>query len=170
LPEEYLEIIDENGCVKGQAERGFLHENPDLIHRTVHVIVETPDGDIVLQLRSMDKSIQPGKWDTSVGGHFIPGETPEEAAVRETEEELCFKLENPQKLYEYLWRSECESQLVTTFRATYPGPLRWNPDEITEARPWSIGEIRSQLGTGLFTPNFEVEFGKYCQWLETRET
>ena len=36
----------------------------------------------------MNKDIQPGKWDTAVGGHVDYGESVEDALFRETREEL----------------------------------------------------------------------------------
>lgn len=38
-------------------------------------------GHILLQKRSLNKDVAPGKWDTSVGGHVAPGETIESELV-----------------------------------------------------------------------------------------
>ena len=48
--------------------------------------------DLYLQKRPDWKDIQPGKWDTAVGGHMDYGETPEEALSREVREELGTKV------------------------------------------------------------------------------
>ena len=45
-------------------------------------------GDVYLQKRPEWKDIQPGKWDTAVGGHIDYGETPEEALQREVHEAI----------------------------------------------------------------------------------
>ena len=86
--DEIFEIVDDFNNVIGIAPRSQCHGNPGLCHRTAHVVVLNELGDILLQKRSNDKDIQPGKWDSAVGGHLIVGETFEEAAVREMNEEL----------------------------------------------------------------------------------
>ncbi len=80
---EYFEIVNEQGEVIGKAPRSECHGNPALVHRAVHVLVFNKKGELLLQLRSKDKDIQPGKWDTSVGGHLGVGESYQQAALRE---------------------------------------------------------------------------------------
>ena len=63
----------------------------------------------------MKKDIQPGKWDTSVGGHIGPGETVEEALVRETREELGLEWFESSVLEKYVWESDRERELVNSF-------------------------------------------------------
>ena len=63
--------------------RSECHRNPGLIHRAVHVFVLDGAGRIYLQKRAGSKDIQPGRWDTSVGGHLVPGESYEQGAARE---------------------------------------------------------------------------------------
>ena len=70
---EYFDVVTEEGQVVGKASREECHGDPSLIHRAVHVIICNSRGDILLQKRSPAKKIQPGKWDTSVGGHVISG-------------------------------------------------------------------------------------------------
>jgi isopentenyldiphosphate isomerase len=121
------------------------------------------EGDILLQKRSLHKTIQPGKWDTSVGGHVLSGETIECAVERELEEELGVQKKAGELtfLYEFLWESSIETELVSTFYLEYSGPFRHNRSEITEIRFWTREEINDSLGTGVFTPNFESEFKKF---------
>jgi len=167
MTEEILDILDESGRIVGQAPRSACHKPPGLPHRAVHVIVRRSSGALLLQLRSTRKDIQPGKWDTSVGGHVQPGESVTAAAAREVLEELGFPLGRVETLYEYRWNTECEKEWVTTFLCDHDGPVKWPADEIDDVREWSLDEIRSRLGSGCFTPNFEVEFGRYMQRLDS---
>ncbi len=163
MDDEWFDLVDEAGIIVGQALRSECHGNPALLHPVAHVLVTHPDGRLLLQRRAETKDIQPGRWDTSVGGHFQPGETPEAAARREMVEELGVAPGRLAFACRYLWRTEVESELVHTFTAVHPGPFTFPADEIAALRLWPPAEIQAQLGTGLFTPNFEHEFGR---WLE----
>ena len=158
MAEEYFTVVDEDDVVIGRATRSQCHTNTDLIHRVAHVLVFTSAGDLILQKRAEDKDIQPGKWDTSVGGHCDENEDYLAAAYREMEEELGITGVELTFTGSYIWRSPVETESVHTFTCTYDGDITHHPEEIDQVRAWSIEEIRSNLGTGLFTPNFEEEF------------
>ena len=81
--QEIFPIVDEEGRVVGSATRGKCHSGSKLLHPVVHLHVFNSQGDIYLQRRPDWKDIQPGKWDTAVGGHIDYGETPDEALRRE---------------------------------------------------------------------------------------
>ena len=85
---ELLDLLNERGDIIGCASRDACHSGTFLIHGVVHVLVFTSSGAVLLQKRSMTRSINPGVWDTSIGGHIEAGETVEEALKREAEEEL----------------------------------------------------------------------------------
>ena len=158
-----LEVVDENGHVIGEALRSECHNNPGLAHRAVHIFIRNANGDVYLQKRSLNKDVQPGKWDTSVGGHLDLGETYEEAAQRELLEELGVDLESIGGLvalirkHDYIWRTEIETELIRTFEIAYEGPFQLQPDEIDEGRFWTVSELRTGLGKGCFSPNLEKE-------------
>jgi len=159
--EELLDIVDINGNVIGQRLRQQCHSQPGLLHRVVHILVFNSNGELYLQKRTQTKDIQPGKWDTSVGGHLAPGEDFEQGAYRELEEELGITEVGLIHLYDYIWESECESELVRTYKIIYDGYINNNPLEIEEGKFFTIAEIESKLGTGVFTPNFEHEYRRY---------
>ena len=85
---EIFPIVDPDGRVVGKATRRLCHSGSRLLHPVVHLHVFDPQGRIYLQQRSRHKFIQPGKWDTAVGGHVDYGETVEQALRREAGEEL----------------------------------------------------------------------------------
>ncbi len=125
----------------------------------VHLHVLNAKGEIYLQKRSEHKLIQPGKWDTAVGGHMDYGETVEEALARETREELDFSGYEPKHLFTYVYDSDVERELVHTFYAvTDREAFDFDPAEVAEGRFWAIDEVKAAIGTGVLTPNFEEEF------------
>lgn len=161
---ELFDIVDEQDRVIGQAPRSRCHGDPSLIHRVAHVLVFNPAGDLLLQKRSMNKDIQPGRWDTSVGGHLDPGESYLEAARREMEEELGVKGVPLTFLYHSRIRNEIESENVATYLAVFDGRIRFSREEIESVRFWRPGEIESALESGVFTPNFEEEWRSFKDW------
>ena len=161
--DEWLDLVDAHGRVVGQAPRAMCHRDPARRHRAVHVIVQRSNGSLVLQKRSMAKDIQPGRWDTSVGGHVDRGEAVEHAAHRELAEELGIHDATLAFLYQYEWSSPRETELVTTYHLTYDGPVVPHPDEIDGVRDWAPEQIASAVGTGTFTPNFETEFSRFSR-------
>jgi isopentenyl-diphosphate delta-isomerase type 1 len=158
---EMLDIVNADGKVIGTASRSDCHSNPDLAHRAVHVFFRNSRNEILLQKRSRKKRVQPGKWDTSVGGHLDPGETYEEAAKRETLEELGVDIGSQNlelvHMHDYIWRTEIETEHIRTYICKYDGPFEFNRDEITALRFWSVEELSSARGNGTLTPNLEEE-------------
>lgn len=162
--DELLEVVDENGKTIDIALRSVIHGNPHLLHKVVHVLVFNEKGELLLQKRSMNKDVAPGKWDTSVGGHVPKGEDLVNAALREMEEELGISVKNLRFLYSYIHSNSYESELVYTHSCIHNGPFDFNKEEIEEVRFWSIKEIKSALGTGLLSDNFESEITKYINF------
>lgn len=88
---EMLEVMLQNGEPTGQVlEKAIIHDH-SLWHRDVHVWV-TDGQNFLQQQRAHDKSLMPGAWDISVGGHVPVGESYLDAGVRETAEELGLHL------------------------------------------------------------------------------
>lgn len=158
---ELFDIVDDDDRVIGTAPRSACHGNPALVHRAVHVLVVNGAGDLLLQKRSAHKDIQPGKWDTSVGGHLAPGESYRAAAVREMGEELGLTGLPLTFLYRSKIRNAVESENIATFLTRHDGPVDAEPGEIDAVRWWPAGEIDAALGSGVFTPNFEEEWAHY---------
>ena len=158
---ELFDIVDDDDRVIGTAARSACHGNPALVHRAVHVLVINAAGELLLQKRSAHKDIQPGKWDTSVGGHLEPGESYFAAALREMHEELGLCGLPLTFLYRSQIRNEVESENIATYLTRWDGPVEWAAHEIDEVRYWPAGEIEAALGQGVCTPNFEEEWAMY---------
>ncbi len=156
--EDWVPLVDEEGNITGQAPRRVVHNGKSkLLHPVVHLHVVSKDG-IFLQKRALTKKIQPGKWDTAVGGHVDPGESIEQALARETFEEIGISQFNASLMKKYIWESSVERELVLSFITNYSGDFNIDKREVEEAKFWSIKEIESSVDKGYFTPNFLHEF------------
>ncbi len=156
--DEWFDIVDRQGRVRGRAPRTVCHSGRGLLHPVVHLHVLNGADQLLLQKRSAAKAVQPGKWDTAVGGHVHSGETVETALRREALEEIGLRDFRPVLLARYVWESDIESELVTMYATRSAQPVTIDPGEISEARFWKIRKIRESLGKGVLTPNFEFEF------------
>lgn len=157
--EEMFPIVDEEGNITGAATRGECHNGSKLLHPVVHLHVFNEKGELYLQKRPEWKDIQPGKWDTAVGGHIDLGESVDIALKREAQEELGISEFTPERLIHYVFESDWEKELVFCFKTTYNETISPS-EELDGGKFWSIEEIKANLGNNIFTPNFENEFKK----------
>lgn len=173
--EELFPLVNEQGELVGKATRAYCHSGSFVLHPVVHLHVFNSAGQLFLQKRAMNKDIQPGMWDTSVGGHvdyhevqdmLLSAEPYSESTIvpwvltalkREAREELGIMDFTPLFVTRYAFRSAFEAELVHTFYTVFNGPLHIDPVEISEGRFWDVAEILANLGKGTFTPNFEGE-------------
>jgi len=153
-----FQLVDRKGNRIGAASRQECHGNPSLIHLVVHLHVFDPAGRLYLQKRSMGKDTNPGRWDTSVGGHVSAGESVSDALIREAREELGIDASGAAYLYSYLSEGAFESEYAECFILESSQPIHPDPGEIDEGRHFSLDEVRAVIGTGALTPMFESEW------------
>lgn len=157
---EFFDIVDNNGIVIGNASRNHCHNGSKLLHPVIHIHILNSEKKLLLQKRKMDKDIQPGKWDTSIGGHIISGEVKEEAIKREAKEELGIniKLNKLIKLDEYIYESDIEKEYIYSYAYIYNGKIIFQESEIDEVKFFSLYEIDNLIKEKRTTPNFIEEF------------
>jgi len=160
MTEEIFPIVNEQGETIGAATRKECHSGSFLLHPVVHLHIFNSQGELYLQKRNMNKDIQPGKWDTAVGGHVNMNEKVEDALCREADEELHICGFVPIFAFRYVFRSDVEQELVNSYYTFYSGNIKPDEDEISEGRFWKLDEINACLGKNIFTPNLESEFQK----------
>jgi isopentenyldiphosphate isomerase len=87
MTDELLDIVNDEDMVIAQEMRSIIHRL-GLQHRGVHVFLVTPDGRLLVQLRSRHRETFPLALDCSVSEHVKAGEDYQHAANRGLAEEL----------------------------------------------------------------------------------
>ena len=156
--EEWLPLVNEQGGIIGKAPRSICHRGEKMLHPVVHLHVLNNQRHIYLQKRPLSKLVQPGKWDTAVGGHISFGETLETALKREAWEEIGLQNFSARLIKTYRWDSDIESELVYVFVSHDYKSIHLHSEEVEEGQFWTQKQIASNLGVNVFTPNFEFEY------------
>jgi 8-oxo-dGTP pyrophosphatase MutT (NUDIX family) len=101
--DEILDIVDENDQVVGQSPRGAAYAR-GLRHRCAFIQVRDATGRLFVHRRTPTKLVFPSLYDMWVGGVVGAGETYDDAALREAEEELGVSgLPSPEFLFKFLY-------------------------------------------------------------------
>lgn len=159
---EIFDIVNNQDEVVGQASQKDVYEN-SLTHRIAHIMILNDRGEILLQKRGDTCSFLPGYWSTSVGGHVRSGETYEEGAKREGQEELGINMTDLIFLgKERYWVRPGFLKFVSTFVSRHPGPYINLPGKVSESTFFPKGKIQEMLlGGEKFHPELVFVLEKY---------
>ena len=166
---EIWDLYDEQGRKTGETwERGRMREIPEgRYHLVCDVLIRHRDGEFLLTLRDPGKDVYPGCLEASAGGSALSGETPEEAARREMQEEtgltagrleLIGTTRKPQSrsvIYAYLAVVDCEKDSVR-LQERETVDYRW-----VDA-PTFLRMIREE-------PVLQIQYPRYKPYLDTLE-
>jgi 8-oxo-dGTP pyrophosphatase MutT (NUDIX family) len=101
--DEILDIVDENDQVTGQSPRGEAYAK-GLRHRCVFIQARDAQGRLFVHRRTPTKLVFPSLYDMFLGGVVGAGESYDDAALREAEEELGVTgLPRPEYLFKFLF-------------------------------------------------------------------
>ncbi|NEB78374.1 NUDIX domain-containing protein [Streptomyces sp. SID14478] len=152
--EEILDIVDEQDRVIGQAPRGEAYAR-NLRHRCAFILARDPDGKIFTHRRTPTKLVFPGWYDMFVGGVVGAGESYDEAALREAEEELGVSgLPRPTPLFKFLYDDGAgKSWWSYVYEVCCDLPVHPQAEEIDWHAFLSPEELERRLGEGSWTPD-----------------
>ncbi|MCA9495365.1 MAG: NUDIX domain-containing protein [Nanoarchaeota archaeon] len=157
---EYIDIVNDGDEVIGLASKEDIYKKR-LLHRIVHIMILNDKNEIALQLRSKNTSYCPLHWSTSVGGHVQSGESCEDAALREYDEELgtTSKITFFNKDY---YEGETANKFLYIFKSDFNGPFSPNPSAVGAVSFFSIDKIKNMIESGeKFHPELLFILKKY---------
>ena len=119
----------------------------------VHVCIFNDKGQLLIQQRQPFKEGWPNKWDISVGGSAIAGDTSSMAAERETREELGLELDlsNVRPIITVHWENGFDDYYVLTQNVDL-NSLHLQPEEVQAVRWAGREEILRMIDDGEFIP------------------
>jgi isopentenyldiphosphate isomerase len=160
MNEEILDVVNDDDHVIGTCTRNELYEKK-LTGRIVHVLVFNPKGDMLLQLRSRNVSYLPLHWSTSVGGHVQAGETYEQAAVREFNEELGAKANIEPFAKDVFVMHNGQKKMISIFNAVLSEDLEPECEDVEEVGFYSLDKIEEMMHSEKFHPELRFILEKY---------
>ncbi|MFE2042752.1 NUDIX hydrolase [Streptomyces sp. NPDC059477] len=147
--DEILDIVDERDRVIGQAPRGAVYAR-GLRHRCVFVQVRDGAGRIFVHRRTATKLVFPALYDMFVGGVVGTGESYDDAASREAEEELGVSgLPAPTYLFKFLYDDGAgQTWWSAVYEVRCELPVRPQVEEVAWHDFLPESELESRLGAG----------------------
>ena len=171
--DEQLPVLDDAGAPLGRIERCVVRALGIATH-AVHLVGETADDRVWVQQRALDKAVDPGRWDTTMGGLMAAGETVATTLERETWEEAGLRLAQLDRLAGFgtltVRRPVADGYMVEhihCFAACVPGGLEpVNQDgEVLRFEVLDRSDLEARLSDGAFTVEAALVL---LRWLDTR--
>ena len=173
--EEKVCIVDAQNNVVGAASRGEMRTQV-LPHRATFIFVRRSTGELVVQKRSMLKDFCPGFFDVATGGVVGEGESYEENARRELEEELGVPAEVPLGHCFTFYVEQLEGPVAHRCRCwgdawecEYDGELTLQEEEVESVHLMFPADALRRAEAGApFTPDGMVALQRYIDFCKRR--
>ncbi|CAL9627072.1 putative Nudix hydrolase YfcD [Streptomyces sp. enrichment culture] len=152
--DEILDIVDEHDRVIGRYPRGEAYAK-GLRHRCVFVQARDAEGRIFVHRRTPTKLVFPSLYDMFVGGVVGAGESYDEAALREAEEELGVSgLPRPRFLFKFLYDDGSgQSWWSAVYEVRCDLPVRPQAEEVAWHAFLPEPELRERLHEWEWVPD-----------------
>jgi 8-oxo-dGTP pyrophosphatase MutT (NUDIX family) len=152
--DEILDIVDENDQVVGQLPRGQVYAE-GLRHRSVFIQARDADGRLFVHRRTPTKLVFPSLYDMFVGGVVGAGESYDDAALREAEEELGVTgLPRPTFLFKFLYDDGADqSWWSAVYEVRCDLPVRPQVEEVAWHAFLTEAEVEDRLTHWQWVPD-----------------
>lgn len=154
MVDELIDICDEHARITGEQKMKSEAHRDGLWHRAAHIWIYNAKRDILLQLRSKNKSLYPNLWDLSVAGHVSANEKPITSAVREVREEIGLTIDEKDLQFYNVKKVSIEigdiknNEFYYVYFYRFDGnikKLKLQESEVQEVRFMSISKILQEL-------------------------
>ena len=160
--EEIVTIVDRRNRVIGSAPRSQMRAD-GLCHRATYILVFDRDGRLFVHKRTPTKDIYPGYLDIAVGGVVMDGETYDQSAGRELEEELGIKATHLEPRFDFYYHHENNRVWGRVYRCIWNGPIVLQKEEIESGDFYRVQEIMAMRSHKYFTPDGMVVLQRFLE-------
>ena len=159
--DEIVQIVDDENRPVGAAPRRRMRAEV-LPHRATYIFVMDGGGRILVQRRTDTKDLFPGYYDLAAGGVVAAGESYEECAVREAEEELGIRDTPLVERFDFYYGDDRTRCFGRVFTCRHDGPFVLQAEEVASVQFRSAEEIaRGEVAP--VTPDSSVAFRRLTQ-------
>ncbi|DBA00813.1 TPA: hypothetical protein N0F65_004718 [Lagenidium giganteum] len=138
-----------------------------LPHRATYIVIKNSSGKFYVQRRTMIKDYCPGFLDPMAGGVVQFGESMEDNAHREAEEEMGVKGVPLTHITDFWYEDERTAVWGGMYECTYDGQLTLQVEEVDEVLVMSADEILQRAAE--FTPDGIFAFRKYLDTIKQQQ-
>ena len=150
--DELVTIVDEENNEVGVLPRKKMRAGR-LPHRATYILVFNSQDELYVQKRTQTKDVFPGYYDVAAGGVVLAGESYEEGAVRELEEELGIRGTPLTELFDFFYENESIRLWGRAFSCVYDGNLVLQEEEIESGTFMKVDEVLRLAEKEPFTPD-----------------
>jgi len=148
--DELVTIVDEHNAVVGAMPRREMRSRR-LPHRSTYILVFNSRGELFVQKRTMTKDVYPGYYDVAAGGVVLAGESYEEGAARELEEELGISGVPLERHFDFYLADPEVRVWGRVYSCVSEGPFRLQETEIESGNFMTTDETLNRARTEPFT-------------------
>ena len=163
--DEIVVIVDQDNNIVGAVPRGEMRAKR-LAHRSTYVLVFNSRGELYVQKRTLTKDVFPGYYDIAAGGVVLTGETYEQGAAREIEEEMGIRGVPLSRLFDFYFENEQTRLWGCAFSCVYDGAVVLQEEEVESGAFVSVGNILRRAETQPFTPDGMYVLRRYLNGTE----
>jgi isopentenyldiphosphate isomerase len=162
--DEIIDIVDEQDRVIGQSARGEAYAK-GLRHRCSFTLVRDAEDRIFVHRRTAEKLVFPSLYDMFVGGVVGAGESYDEAALREAEEELGVSgLPRPERLFTFLYEDGPRTWWSAVYEVRCLLPVSPQPEEVAWHTFLSEAELATRLTEWDWVPDGLDGYRRLLKW------
>jgi isopentenyldiphosphate isomerase len=146
---ENLTIFSEDGNVLGSKTRIEIHTKPlQYWHGVTQIWVFNKDKKLLCSKRSSTVEGNPNKWQTYVGGHLKYGDSYEETAIKEVNEEIGLTITNERLILVGEYKNEQSKHISRAYLLIFNSSIdniTFNDGEISEIKWLSLDEYNLSI-------------------------
>jgi len=156
--EEWLPVVTERGDVTGRVAKSI---SKDMKNRFMHPVVRVAliyKGSIYLQERDHTRLLNPGMLDYPFEKYMQYNDEIDETVRRSISQECGSDAVPLRFLLKYTFENETTKRLIFLYVSDITDEALFNSLHLKGGKLWSETQIEDNMGTGIFSECFELEF------------